>query len=35
VVKNLAMSFCKVPEEAVEKSILKRSKNLGGENQAS
>jgi hypothetical protein len=26
VVKNLAMSFCKVPEETVEKRILKKSK---------
>jgi hypothetical protein len=33
VVKNLAMSFCKVSEETVEKNILKKNKQPGGDNQ--
>jgi hypothetical protein len=33
VVKNLAISFCKVPEDIVEKRILKKSKTPGGENK--
>jgi hypothetical protein len=35
VVKNLALSFCKVAEETVEKNILKKSKTTGGDNQVS
>jgi hypothetical protein len=31
VVKNLAMSFCKVPEETVARKILKNSKTPGGD----
>jgi hypothetical protein len=34
VVKNLAISFCKVPEDIVEKRILKKSKTPGGENKS-
>jgi hypothetical protein len=35
VVKNLALSFCKVAEETVEKNILKKSKTTGGDIQVS
>jgi hypothetical protein len=34
VVKNLVMSFCKVPEETVEKRILKKSKIPGGDDKS-
>jgi hypothetical protein len=33
VVKNLAISFCKVPEETVDKKILKKNKVSGGDNK--
>jgi hypothetical protein len=33
VVKNLAISFCKVPEETLEKKILKKNKVSGGDNK--
>jgi hypothetical protein len=34
VVKNLAISFCKVPEDIVDKKILKKNKVSGGDNNS-